>query len=37
MDRSALYGMVRSDKRKYGDTRLKAMLTKDRLFEGEVG
>jgi hypothetical protein len=28
MDRSVLYGMVRSDTRKYGETRLKAMLQK---------
>ena len=28
MDRSALYGMVRSDKSKYGESSLKAMLTK---------
>jgi hypothetical protein len=28
MDRSVLSGMVRSDKRKYGETRLKAMLQK---------
>jgi hypothetical protein len=28
MDRSVLYGMVRSDKRKYGESRLKVMLLK---------